>query len=90
MESAELDKTELDSRIFDGFAETSKRRYIYICNMQTGISRWSRNAVEYFGLPGEYFDNAGEIWGSHIHPADRDMYFKDIEEVFSGKKAGMI
>lgn len=87
MGNAELDKTELDSRIFDGFAETSKRRYIYICNMQTGISRWSRNAVEYFGLPGEYFDNAGEVWGNHIHPADRDMYFKDIEEVFSGKKS---
>ena len=87
MEKTEFDKTELDSRIFDGFAETSKRTYIHLCNMQTGISRWSRNAVEYFGLPGEYFDNAGEIWGEHIHPADRDMYFQDIEEVFSGKKS---
>lgn len=84
---AELDKTELDSRIFDGFAETSKRRYIYICNMQTGISRWSRNAVEYFGLPAEYLENAGEVWGTFLHPADREMYFQDIEEVFSGKKS---
>ena len=86
MEKKELDKAELDSRIFDGFAETSKRRYIYVCNLETGVSRWSRNAVEHFGLPGEYFENAGEIWGSYIHPSDREMYFKDIEEVFSGKK----
>ena len=82
MEKKELDKAELDSRIFDGFAETSKRRYIYVCNLETGVSRWSRNAVEHFGLPGEYFENAGEIWGSYIHPSDREMYFKDIEEVF--------
>lgn len=86
MEAKELDKTELDSRIFEGFAETSKRRYVYVCNMETGVSRWSRNAVEYFGLPGEYFENAGEIWGNCIHPADREMYFQDIEAVFSGKK----
>lgn len=86
MEAKELDKTELDSRIFEGFAETSKRRYVYVCNMETGVSRWSKNAVEYFGLPGEYFENAGEIWGNCIHPADREMYFKDIEAVFSGEK----
>ncbi|HBI62993.1 MAG TPA: diguanylate cyclase [Lachnospiraceae bacterium] len=54
--------------------------------METGVSRWSRNAVEHFGLPGEYFENAGEIWGNCIHPADREMYFQDIEAVFSGKK----
>lgn len=86
METKELDRTELESRIFEGFAETSKRRYIYVCNMETGVSRWSRNAVEHFGLPGEYFENAGEIWGNCIHPADREMYFQDIEAVFSGKK----
>lgn len=86
MKTKELDRTELESRIFEGFAETSKRRYIYVCNMETGVSRWSRNAVEHFGLPGEYFENAGEIWGNCIHPADREMYFQDIEAVFSGKK----
>lgn len=82
----ELDKTVLNSRVFTAFSETSGRRYIYLYNMQTGICRWGRNAVEYFGLPAEYMENAGEIWAEHIHPDDRDTYLKDIQAVFEGKK----
>ena len=85
-EVMELDKSGLDSRVFNAFAETSRHLYIYLCNMQTNVSRWSRFAVEYFGLPGEYMENAGVIWEEHIHPEDRLMYHNDIEAVFSGKR----
>lgn len=81
-----LDKTGLDSRIFEAFASTSKRSYIYLCNLQTNVSRWSRMAVDYFGLPGEYMYDAGTIWEEYIHPMDREAYRSDIEQVFSGKK----
>lgn len=81
-----LDRSELDSRLFDGFADSSRRRYVYVSNMSTGISRWSTSAVEEFGLPGEYMEGAGDIWAEHIHPEDRERYLKDIGEVFSGKK----
>ncbi len=82
----QIDKSELDNRLFDGFAAASDRNYIYICNMKTGVSRWDKKAVEYFGLPGEYMKNAGSVWEEHIHPDDREAYRKDIDEVFSGKK----
>lgn len=81
-----IDKSELDSRLFEGFADTSKRRYVYFCNMETGVSRWSQNAVDDFGLPDEYMLNAGLIWAEHVHPDDREMYLRDIEAVFEGKK----
>lgn len=81
-----LDRSELDNRLFDGFADTSRRRYVYLCNMQTNVSRWSRNAVEDFGLPGEYMEDAGVIWAEYIHPEDREVYLQDIEAIFSGKK----
>ena len=76
----------LNSRLFEGFSETSDRRYIYICDMSRDMSRWSQSAVEYFGLPGEYIENAGEIWAAHIHPDDRQRYMDDIAEVFEGRK----
>jgi len=76
----------LENRFFDGFSDTSDRRYLYICDMSSNVTRWSRNAVEYFGFPGEYMDNAGDIWSSHIHPDDRQRYIDDIAQVFSGKK----
>ena len=80
------EKAFLGSRVFTAFAESSKSRYLYVCNMETDISRWSKNAVEYFGLPGEYMKGAGKIWENCIHPDDRLMYHKDIEAVFNGEK----
>ena len=82
----ELDKTGLNDRAFEAFARTSDREYFYLCNMQTDVSRWSRNAVERFGLPGEYLHAAGAVWEQHIHPDDRPLYVADIEAVFAGRK----
>lgn len=38
--SNHIDKSGLDSRIFDAFSQTSINRYAYICNMETNVSRW--------------------------------------------------
>ena len=81
-----LDKTGLDSRIFDALSVTSRRRYVYACNMQTGVSRWSQHIVEDFDMPGEYFMNADELWGRLLHPEDREKYFEDIRAIFNGEK----
>ena len=69
-----LDKTGLESRIFEGLSITSRRKYIYACNMQTGVSRWSKHAIEDFGMPGEYFVDGAHIWGDKLHPDDRERY----------------
>lgn len=82
-----LDTSGLTDRTFTAFSSTSERGYIYLCNMNTGVSRWSPAAVRYFGLPGEYMFNAGEIWESYIHPQDRKMYHESIEAVFSGRSS---
>lgn len=82
----EWDLSGLEARVFEAFANTSSSRYLYLCNLRTNVSRWSRSAVEYFGLPGEYMYDAGKIWAEHIHPDDREMYIKDIDDVFSGRK----
>ena len=38
--SNHIDKSGLDSRIFDAFSQTSINCYAYICNMETNVSRW--------------------------------------------------
>ena len=65
-----LDKSGLNDRTFGISSMTNPRTYSFICNLNTGVSRWSANAVEYFGLAGEYTDNAAEEWKSHIFPDD--------------------
>lgn len=84
-DNMKLDISGLDSQIFSAFSETSERRYVYICNMSTNVSRWSKNAVDYFGLPSEYMYDAGHIWEEHIHPDDRAGYHEEIEGIFTGK-----
>ena len=78
--------SEYFDKIFEAFSATAKGSYIYLCDMWTDMSRWSKSAVDYFGLPGEYMEDAGTIWAQHIHPEDRQRYQEDIDAVFSGRK----
>ena len=80
-------KRRLDE-MFTAFSTVSDGSYIFICKMAEDVSRWSKNAVDYFGLPGEYMLNAGDIWTEHIHPEDRENYQKSIERIFSGQDNG--
>ncbi len=74
------------NRIFDTFAVTSRSRYVYVYDMEKNISRWSPNAVDYFGLTGEYIYNAASVWETRIHPDDKDKYNEYLSVVYSGKK----
>lgn len=78
--------SEYFDKIFEAFSATARGSYIFLCDMWTDMSRWSKNAVDYFGLPGEYMEDAGNIWAQHIHPEDRRRYQEDIDAVFSGRK----
>lgn len=75
----------LNSTLYQAFAEASEYVYVYALNMNTGMSRWAKNAIDYFDLPGEYMQNAEKIWLEHIHPDDRDAYLEDIMPVVEGK-----
>lgn len=77
-------KTILENELFESFANASDNIYIYVCDMQSDLSRWSKNTIDYFDLEGEYIEGAGPKWMEHIHPDDRAAYLKDIEAVFSG------
>lgn len=74
------------NRIFDTFAVTSRSRYVYVYDLTKNISRWSANAVDYFGLTGEYVYNAASVWENRIHPDDRDKFTEYVSQVYAGKK----
>ncbi len=74
--------------LFEAFSIVAEGTYIYLCDMSEDVSRWSKAAVNYFGLPDEYMVNAGGIWEEHIHPEDRDDYHHSIDMIFSGENSG--
>ncbi len=81
-----LNLTGLTDRIFDVFAATGGRNYLTLGNLSTNVSRWSKAAVDYFGLPGEFIFDSATVWMEYIHPDDRADYWADISAVFTGTK----
>lgn len=78
----------LAEKMFEAYATASKSRYIFLRNMKTKHSRWSPNAVEFFGLPGEYMDDAYHTFLDHIHPEDKDRFQAEMDRVYSGLQDG--
>lgn len=74
--------------LFEALTVIAGGAYVFLCNLRYDYSRWSRSAVETFGLPSEYMPGAGDIWLEHIHPEDRECYKKSIDAIFSGKDDG--
>ena len=74
--------------LYRSFEVVSEGSYVFLCDMKYDYSRWSKNAVDTFGLPSEYMYGAGDIWAEHIHPEDREAYHKGIADIFSGNAGG--
>ena len=74
--------------LFKSYDVVSEGTYVYLCDMKYDYSRWSKNAVDTYGLPAEYMYGAGDIWENYIHPDDREAYHKGIEEIFAGNTFG--
>ena len=73
--------------LFRSFEVVSEGTYVYLCDMKYDFSRWSKNAVDTYGLPSEYMYGAGDLWENRIHPEDRAAYHQGIEEIFTGNVA---
>ena len=74
--------------LFKAFDVVAEGTYVYLCDMKYDFSKWSKSAVDTFGLPSEYMYGAGDIWENHIHPEDRAAYHKGIDDIFSGNASG--
>ena len=78
------DRRKLLDSLFRSFEVVSEGTYVYLCDMKYDFSRWSKSAVDTYGLPSEYMYGAGDIWENQIHPDDRAAYHRGIDEIFSG------
>lgn len=55
--------------------------FIYICNMKTGIFRYSPAQVKLFDLPGEIIEDPLPIWKNIVHPQDWDRFYRSNMEI---------
>lgn len=71
-------------QLFHALDLAAEETFVYICDMKFDYSRWSKDAVEHFGMPAEYLYDAGYIWENHIHPDDRGVYHAAMDGIFFG------
>lgn len=83
--ASRLDKL---NQLFESFAIVSEGADVFLCDMKYDYSRWSKSFIDFFNLDSEYMFEAGKIWEEHIHPEDREVYRKSIEDIFSGAANG--
>ncbi len=70
--------------MYRAFSIASEGAYAYVCDLKTDLSRWSREAVAYFDMPGEYMLHVNAIWMDRIHPEDRSEFRDSMESIFTG------
>ncbi len=71
--------------LFDVFSECIEDRYLFIEYIPAGISRWSREAVEQFGLPSIHLKDGARVWGEHIIEHERASYLDQIISLEQGE-----
>lgn len=81
-----LNLTGLTDRLFDAMCLTSEEYYPYVTNLETFVTRVAPGMVEFFGLEGEFINNFGEVWSSHVHPEDLQEYTDDLTATLNGRK----
>ena len=72
---------EYDSKLFDTLSMSSNKTFFFASNMKENTARWSKGAVEYFGLEGEILCPADALWASRIHPDDMELYVEDFKRM---------
>lgn len=75
---------ELDSTLFSLLSASSDKTYFYMTDFHTNITRWSKSAVKYFGLSGEYITDIDKEWISKIHPDHINAYRAHLQAMMDG------
>lgn len=73
-----------ESLLYDAILKSTDD-YLYVCNMKTGVFRYSQAMVEEFALPGQVIENAAAVWGAKIHPLDKAAFLETNQDIADGR-----
>lgn len=71
--------------IVKAITSLSKKSYISITNLQTGVTWWSEKAMDYFGMTENYTIRGKEKSKRQIHPDDLEEFRRGFRERVAGK-----
>ena len=77
---------ELSTKILDVIHHVSDGQFVFVHDMRTGVSTWSKEAVDYFGLPSMTLQNTEKVLGVLIHTDDYPKWIQELNDIFTLKK----
>ncbi len=72
--------------VFNAFTILGRGNYVSVCDVKGNLLRYSRAAVELFGLPGEYISVGDIDWSNYIHPEDRFNHTRMMKALLGGEQ----
>ena len=79
-------KESINAQIWDIVSDIPDGQFVFVENIETGVSNWSQEAVDYFGLSGITIEDTKGVMDMITHPEDLDTLEEEIRAVFSGEK----
>lgn len=83
-----MNGVELNKKIFEIVSSVPDGQFVFMENMIDGVSNWSRDAVDYFGLPGVSIQNTREVLSALVHPDDLPKWEQELENALSLQSDG--
>lgn len=77
---------DIDTKVAEIISSIPKGQFIFVEDVNSGISNWSDEAVAYFGLPGKRIHNTKEVMKKMTHPDDKKRLQQEFVEVSSKQK----
>lgn len=59
--------------------------YIFICNMKTGVFKYTPAMVEEFAFPNDVLTNAAAVFGAKIHKDDKYEFLNSNQQITDGR-----
>ncbi len=81
-----MQSTDINTKIFEIINSIPDGQFVFINSMEDDASHWSKEAVEYLGLPGESIDSTKAIMQDMTHPDDKERLQQEFDAVFSKEK----
>ncbi|MBQ3545988.1 MAG: EAL domain-containing protein [Lachnospiraceae bacterium] len=76
----------INTEVFDIISSVPDGHLIFIENIESGESNWSKEVVEYLGLPECRLGNTKDILKDITHSDDKERLLQEYEAVFSKEK----
>lgn len=78
---------DINSKIFDIISSIPDGQFIFVENIETGVSNWVNEAVNFFGFSGCNVENTKEVMRSMVHPEDLEKWDQEMQAVFSMQRS---